>query len=143
MVVDNTQKSARKITTLYQGDCTFCNWCRDFVLKRDKDNTFQFIDIKSEEGSRIIEELRLNIHPDKPDSIALIGRENDILYKWSAGIFICSKLTLPMRVLGKILEKTIPKRLGDEIYDWVGRHRDLMCQLTRCNKGKSSNTCAE
>lgn len=123
--------SPNKIIVLYQGDCRFCNWCKDLVLRFDTKKVFEFIPIKSIAGVNLIKTQQLIIEPNHPDSIAVLKAGADPKYKWQACITIASESSGFLKLFGWCL-KWVPNWLGDWGYVWIGKHRGFMCRLVRC-----------
>ena len=116
---------------LYQGTCRFCNWCREFVLSRSAFGRFEFVAIESERGGTLIRELDLDVTQEHPASIVILGADFAPKYKWQASLEISKHLSWYMRLLRLVL-LLVPNSLGNALYDWIGRHRGLMCQIVRC-----------
>ena len=127
---------------LYQGTCRFCNWCREFVLKRSEFGKFEFVPIESERGGTLIRELNLDLTQEHPVSIAVVGNGFAPKYKWQASLAIARHLSWYMRLL-RLALLLVPKSLGDAVYDWIGRHRGLMCKIVGCRNQSSSLTARE
>lgn len=117
-----------KYIVLYQGNCRFCNWCKDFVLRQTPVSQFEFIPIESEAGIKLIKELQLMITGDHPNSIVVLNTGFEPKYKWRACLEVMRHLSTPLKILRVVL-LVIPVGLGNRMYDWGGRNRDLLCWL--------------
>lgn len=126
-----TSQSKFAITVLYQGDCSFCNWSRRFVKRRDNKNQINFIAINSDVGNKLILKNNLSLDRNKPKTIVAIDHESRIFTKWRAVMEILRHLNKSMRLLRLIL-LVIPNTWGDKIYYWSSRNRGLLCRLVRC-----------
>jgi len=103
---------------LFDGVCNFCNYWVNFIIDRDKQNSFKFAALQSEKGRVLID--KFNLPKDDFDSFILIS-DDKIFKKSSAAFEIAkhltgwSKLFLPF--------KYFPCSFTDCIYDLVARNR--------------------
>ena len=103
---------------LFDGVCNLCNSAVQFIIKRDKKNTFRFAALQSETGQKLLAQYGL---PAKElNSFILI--ENDKAYNRSTGALRVLKKFKGLWPLlyGFII---VPKFIRDGVYDWVGRNR--------------------
>lgn len=127
------KKMSQKIIVLFQGNCPFCNWCRVFAEKRDRTKQLLFVEIESETGNELIRAHRLSIDPQHPQTIVVISPDGGTTHKWQASFQIGKQLHSPWRQLAHVMSY-LPHSLGDKMYDWVGAHRAMLCQLVRCKR---------
>lgn len=104
---------------LFDGVCNLCNGVVQFVIRRDKQDTFRFAPLQSEVGEKLTSER--GIDTTKVDSIILI--EPGIAYytKSDAALQIGKGLK-GYRTLSSLLH-VFPKGLRNLIYDLVARNR--------------------
>lgn len=128
---NDTLTSARqKNLILYQSDCSFCNWCRRFIEKRDIQCTFSFISIQSKEATTLSLKYHFQIDTN-PESIVVITTANTTLTKWRACTYIGIQLTTPIRIITNLLSLT-PVWFGDALYDLASKNRNMLCKIVRC-----------
>ena len=104
---------------LFDGICNLCNRFVQWVIKRDKTDTFRFAPIQGEIGMQLMKERKLD--PEKMDSIILIHPDNSHYIKSTAALKVGISFGGIYRVL--YLFWIIPVFLRDKIYDWVARNR--------------------
>lgn len=104
---------------LFDGVCNLCNSSVQYVLKRDKNDTFRFVALQSELGQKILKHIGIN---DKNiDSIVLYEPGKAYYYKSTAALEIAKKLG-GLLTYGTIF-KIIPARLRDVAYDYIAKNR--------------------
>lgn len=102
---------------LYDGDCPFCQWSVQFILKRDKKADFMFASLDSPLGQQLRQVYQI---PETTDSLLLI--ENNRAYmKSTAALRIAKRLHLLYPLLALFL--IIPRPVRDSIYDAIARQR--------------------
>ncbi len=121
-----------KIVVLYQGTCSFCNWCRELILRHSVPDKFEFIAIESEAGIRLIKEKQLMITVEHPNSIVVMNPTFAPKYKWQACMEIARQGDWQFQLLSTLL-LVVPTWLGNRMYDWSGRNRALLCKLVNCS----------
>lgn len=103
---------------LFDGVCNLCNSSVQFIVKRDKDATFRFASLQSEEAQEL-----LDAFDDKPgDLSSVILVEDSKLYARStAALRIARRLGGAWPLLyGFII---IPQPIRDGVYNWIARNR--------------------
>jgi predicted DCC family thiol-disulfide oxidoreductase YuxK len=117
METGNTGTAQVKGIILFDGVCNYCNTMVNFVLKRDKKDSFLFAPLQSDKG----QELRKKYNVDASiDSFIYI--ENDTAYIYSTGALkVCRYLSGLWPVLYGLL--IIPRFLRDGVYKWIARNR--------------------
>lgn len=111
-------ESNKKIV-LFDGVCNLCNGAIQFIITRDKKDTFRFAALQSEIGEKLITER--GIDTSKEDSIILIDPGVAYYTKSEAALEIGTELK-GYRTLSKILS-LIPSNLSNIVYDLVARNR--------------------
>ncbi|MDI3322169.1 thiol-disulfide oxidoreductase DCC family protein [Pinibacter soli] len=106
-----------KPVILFDGVCNLCNGSVQFVIKRDKQNRFQFASLQSEFGRSILAQYKLS--SGDFDSFLLL--ENDTLFTKSTGA---------LKVLSQLhnwhwstILLFIPKFIRDAVYSFIARNR--------------------
>ena len=102
---------------LFDGDCNFCNYWVNFVLKRDKQGVFKFASLNSEAGNKL--KLQHQI-PVTVDSIVLI-KDDHIFIKSQAALEIAKNLSGGWFMMAGF--KIIPTFIRDAVYDVVAKNR--------------------
>lgn len=108
-----------KKIVLFDGVCNLCNGAIQFIIKRDKKDTFRFAALQSEIGEKLITER--GIDTSKVDSIILIDPGVAYYTKSEAALVIGTELK-GYRTLSKILS-LIPSNLSNIVYDLIARNR--------------------
>jgi len=104
---------------LFDGVCNLCDTSIQYVIKKDKKDTFRFVAIQSDLGQRIIKHIGINsLHID---SVILYEPGIAYYYKSSALIEITKELSgfFSWASVFRILPITI----RDYIYDYVAKNR--------------------
>ncbi len=104
---------------LFDGVCNLCNSAINFVIQRDKKDTFRYAALQSEIGKKLIAERNIDI--TKIDSILLIDPKLAYYHKSTAAIHIAKQLSGFYPLLSVFL--ILPKFLRDWIYDIIAKNR--------------------
>ncbi|MEM9336691.1 MAG: DCC1-like thiol-disulfide oxidoreductase family protein [Patescibacteria group bacterium] len=105
------------ITIYYDGNCTFCNYCRRFAEIHSQPGAMTFVDLNSQEAVAALgNDSRHLVRPFR--SIVVHTETNNELTKWQATMMIAKQMKQPWRLLG-YLGQVVPSFIGDTIYDWV------------------------
>ncbi len=118
--------SSSKHIILFDGDCNFCNYWVNFVIKRDKADVFRFASLQSEIGGRLLLENGL-----KKDLSSVVFFSNDKIYiKSEAALKIGQILggVYSISILGWI----VPKILRDFSYDVIAKNRKKLLKNESC-----------
>jgi len=110
--------SREKSVILFDGVCNLCNSSIDFVIRRDKADSFIVGALQSSEGKKLLSGLDAN--PDYLDSLVLI-EDNQIYYRSTAALKIAKKLPGLWSLLYGLI--VLPPSLRDGVYDWIGKNR--------------------
>jgi predicted DCC family thiol-disulfide oxidoreductase YuxK len=103
---------------LYDEDCGFCRWSLDRLLRWDRGDRLRPVPIQSEEGDRLLADLRLEDRLASWHLVAPDGRRTS----GGAATAPLARL-LPAGAPVALLAETFP-RTTDRAYRWVARHRD-------------------
>lgn len=103
---------------LFDGVCNLCNGSVNFVVDRDKKDTFRFAALQSPEGKQVLKDA--GIEEAYLDSIVLL--KNGKLYKKSAAaLHIAGGMSGLWPLMSVFF--VIPAFLRDIIYDFIARNR--------------------
>ena len=111
-----------KYHVLYDGECGFCNFWVEWILKNDSKNQFLFASLQSEFGQMFLEERGLpqyeysTLYLWKPESFYLT--KSDAVFKIAAIIGGKYKLLSYLSVL--------PKFLRNPFYDLISKNRQKL-----------------
>lgn len=103
---------------LFDGVCNLCNNAVDFIIRRDKNDSFKFGALQDKSTKTILKEYKIN--QNYIDSIILV-RGDQIFYKSKAALEIAKKLSGIWPVF--YVFNIIPSSILDPIYDWIARNR--------------------
>jgi predicted DCC family thiol-disulfide oxidoreductase YuxK len=102
---------------LFDGECHFCDWSAQFIIKRDPKGLFHFASLQSAVGQELLERYRV---PLDIDSIVLIEQEK-VYVKSNAALRICRHLRGAWKLL--YIFKLIPNSIRNSVYDWIAKNR--------------------
>lgn len=103
----------------YDGDCGFCNFWVQWILKRDYKDQFVFSALQSELGQQFLSERHLATKDF--DSIYLWRPESYYLKKSDAAIKIGQLLAGIYSI--SVIAKILPLSIRDNIYDMIAKRR--------------------
>ena len=106
----------------YDGDCGFCNFWIQWILKNDKKNQFLFSALQSDFGHKFLRERGLktntfnSIYLWKPDSFYSIKSDAILsIANTLGGVYFLANLA-----------KILPKTFRDFIYDVIAKNRNRL-----------------
>jgi predicted DCC family thiol-disulfide oxidoreductase YuxK len=102
---------------LFDGECHFCDWGVQFIIKRDPKELFHFASLQSAVGQELLERYRV---PLDIDSIVLI-EQGTVYVKSNAVLRICRHLRGAWKLL--YIFKLIPISIRNSVYDWIAKNR--------------------
>jgi predicted DCC family thiol-disulfide oxidoreductase YuxK len=102
---------------LFDGECNFCNFAVQFIIKRDKKALFRFASIESNAGKEILKAFNVS---KNIDSVILV-ENNKCYYKSSAVFRICKKLNGAWKLLYCLI--LLPRLLRDYFYSIIAANR--------------------
>jgi predicted DCC family thiol-disulfide oxidoreductase YuxK len=109
---------------LYDGVCGLCNRAVQFVLKRDRHDTFHFASLQSEFAAAVLR--KHGITPDALDTVYLVLHRGDpteqLLARSDAGLAVMLLLGGLWRWLA-LVGGIFPTSLLDFLYNLVARNR--------------------
>lgn len=112
----NPKKNYKVI--LFDGVCNLCNASVNFVIKRDKKDTFRFAALQSDIGKELTS--KFNIDSTQTDSIILI--DNKKCYVKSTAALHISKHLMGVYPLLYVF-MFVPNFIRNWVYDFVARNR--------------------
>ncbi len=104
---------------LFDGVCNLCNGAIQFVIKRDKKDTFRYAALQSDIGLQLMQER--GIDPSKMDSIILIEPGVAYFTKSDAALRIGQDFGGLWKAIA--LLTWIPRPIRDGIYDIIAKNR--------------------
>ena len=115
-IINISKISEKHPVILFDGDCTFCNFWVQYVLKRDKNQEFYFSPLQSDGAKSLISSLDKRFQ--ETDSIIVLFKKK--VYDKSDAVFVILKaLNHPTRYLWYIT----PKFLRNAVYDLIAKYR--------------------
>lgn len=103
---------------LFDGDCNFCNYWVNFILKNDFNDKFLFASLQSEFGKKQL--TKHKISHIAFDTFILIDNDNYYI-KSDAAFLVLKDLKHWLKVFSYL--KIIPKNFRDFIYDFIAQNR--------------------
>lgn len=132
-----SEKTVNKHIVFYDGDCGFCNFWIQWILKNDKKNKFLFASLQSDFGQNFLSERKLD------------SQNLNTIYLWKPEYYYLKKSEAIIKIAkllgGKysafVLFDIFPKFISDKIYDLIAKNRKKImnnnCLLpTNEEKGK-------
>ena len=112
----------------------FVTFANCFAEKRDGTGQFIFKDMLSENAERETGKDKEYLKNMRDSSIILLTGD-EWRYKYSASVYILKRLSFPWSFVGQFLS-LIPHQIGDILYDFVSKNRDLFIKVVRylCEK---------
>ena len=106
------------ITVFYDGQCGLCHRSVQFLLKRDpKGRLFRYATLQGETAEHM-----LPPRESRPDSVAIMTRDQHLLVRGDAAIHIGRALGGPWTLLSAVFA-VFPRRLRDGLYNFVAQRR--------------------
>jgi predicted DCC family thiol-disulfide oxidoreductase YuxK len=115
-VININEISEKHPVILFDGDCTFCNYWVQYVLKQDKNREFYFSSLQSDIAKDLI--FSSDKRFQETDSILVLFKKK-VFDKSDAVFVILKKLNHPARYLWYIS----PKFFRNAVYDLIARYR--------------------
>lgn len=113
---------------LYDGECGFCNFWVNWVMRNDRKGVFNFASLQGNYGQNFLTDKKLPLERFK--TLYLIRPNGVVDEKSDAVIKICSLLGgwYKMAVGFKIF----PKFIRDKIYDLIAKNRRKLAMGNNC-----------
>ena len=103
---------------LFDGVCNFCNFWVNFIMSRDKNDTYQFAAMQSDFGKKLLQKFRL-IASDF-DSFVLIVNDKHFT-KSTAALMISKNLKSIVKLLYPLI--IVPEPIRDFFYNLIAKNR--------------------
>jgi predicted DCC family thiol-disulfide oxidoreductase YuxK len=103
---------------LFDGVCYFCNFWVNFIINRDKNDTYQFAAMQSDSGQKLLQKFRL-IASDF-DSFVLIVNDKHFT-KSTAALMISKNLKSIVKLLYPLI--ILPGPIRDFFYNLIAKNR--------------------
>ncbi len=123
----NKQPDLSKYYIFYDGDCGFCNYWVQWILKNDRKNQFLFSPLKSGFGQNFLKER--NLQQDQLSTLYL-WKPNSFYYLKSEAVLEIAKLLGGKYRLIAVF-KILPRFFSDAVYDQIAKNRDHL-SATQC-----------
>lgn len=115
-----------KYYVFYDGDCGFCNFWVQWILKNDKKNQYLFAALQSDFGQNFLKERNL-----KSDDF-------DTIYLWKPNDFYLTKSDAILKIANTIggiyyfanFSKISPKFIRNLGYDLIAKNRKKLMEQT-------------
>jgi predicted DCC family thiol-disulfide oxidoreductase YuxK len=106
-----------KPIVLFDGVCNLCSGSVQFILKRDKNNLFQFASLQSKPGQEYLK--KFNLPADTFNSFVLV--EGDNIYTRSTAALRIAKNLKGWKWLYAF--RIVPKFIRDAVYNLIAKNR--------------------
>ena len=106
-----------KPIVLFDGVCNLCSGSVQFILKRDKNNLFQFASLQSKPGQEYLK--KFNLPADTFNSFVLVEGDN-IYTRSTAALRIARNLKGWKWLYGF---RIVPKFIRDAVYNLIAKNR--------------------
>ena len=103
---------------LFDGVCNFCNFWVNFIINRDKNDTYQFAAMQSDSGQRLLQTFKLNSNDF--DSFVLIVNDKHFT-KSTAALIITKNLKSIVKLLYPLI--ILPAPIRDFFYELIAKNR--------------------
>lgn len=102
---------------LFDGECHFCDYSVQFIIKRDKRALYKFASIQSDAGKEL---YRKHSVPAEIDSLILV-KDDKCYFKSSAALTICKNLDGGWKLFYGLI--MVPRPIHDYFYGIVAKNR--------------------
>ncbi len=102
---------------LFDGECNFCDYSVQFIIKRDKKSLYKFTSIQSDIGQKILS----NYNVDNNINSFILIENNKCYFKSSAALRVCKNLSGAWKLLYILL--VLPKKFRDFFYNIIAKNR--------------------
>jgi predicted DCC family thiol-disulfide oxidoreductase YuxK len=112
-----TDTTINKHIVLFDGECNFCNYWVNYIIKRDKKDAFRFSSLQSTIGKELLKQHKIS---STIDSVLLI-KQNIPYIKSTAALKIAQSLGGTTSILYPLI--VIPRFIRDFFYDIIAKYR--------------------
>lgn len=114
---------------LFDGQCIFCSRSVRFIFQRVDSEQIQFCPMQNSKGQELLSELNM---PLQDFETLIVIKDNEVLIKSAAVLFIASIMPRPWSWLGQFLS-IFPPQFLDSLYGLVARNRfKILGRSDRC-----------
>ena len=103
---------------LFDGVCNFCNFWVNFIMNKDKNDTYQFAAMQSDSGQKLLQKFKLNAY--EFDSFVLIVNDKHFT-KSTAALMISKNLKSIVKLLYPLI--IVPEPIRNLFYDLIAKNR--------------------
>lgn len=103
---------------LFDGVCNLCNASVQFVIKRDRKNTFRFASLQSAIGQKLLQQVGL--HQQSLYSVIVI-QNGKVFQRSRAALEIARSMDGLWPLLYIFI--IVPPFIRNAVYDWIARNR--------------------
>lgn len=107
-----------KKVIIFDGICNFCNFWVNFILDRDKKNTFLFSAVQSDSAKTLLK--KYNRDSEDIDTFILIT-DKGCFERSTAGLLVLKELSGLWKFLFALI--IIPKIIRDPVYNVIAKNR--------------------
>ncbi len=107
-----------KKVIIFDGVCNFCNFWVNFILDRDKKNTFLFSAVQSDSAKSLLK--KYNRNNEDIDTFILIT-DKGCFERSTAGLLVLKELSGLWKILYVFI--IIPKFIRDPLYNIIAKNR--------------------
>lgn len=112
---------------LFDGTCVLCNWFFQWVIKKDKFNTFSFATLQSDFGQQLIDDYHLDTDVD---SVILYNQDQVYIFS-AAALKVLVLLGGYHAWLGHI-GLFFPRSIRDGVYKFIAKYRFKWFGMKAC-----------
>lgn len=106
------------IIVLFDGECGFCNYWIQWILRQKPAANMKFTSLQSEIGREILSDNNINFDL----KTIIVVHQGELLHKSMAIKYILKNLSSPARFYSNVLQ-VVPKIISDSVYDLAAKHR--------------------
>jgi len=103
---------------LFDGVCNFCNFWVNFIINRDKNDSYQVAAIQSDSGQKLLQKFKLSTYDF--DTFVLVVYDK-FFTKSTAALMISKDLKSIVKLLYPLI--ILPAPIRDFIYDLIAKNR--------------------
>ena len=103
---------------LFDGVCNFCNFWVNYIINRDKNDTYQFAAMQSDSGQKLLQKFKLSTYDF--DTFVLVVNDK-FFTKSTAALMIIKNLKSIVKLLYPLI--ILPAPIRDFFYEWIAKNR--------------------
>lgn len=105
---------------LFDGVCNLCNGAVQFILDRDRRQSFRFAPLQSEAAAEFLKAHGVTLDREALDSVMLIDGD-EVYLRSEATLRIARRLRAPWPAAYMLI--VVPRIVRDAVYTWIAKHR--------------------